>query len=207
MYCPREPAPLQASASPTSPSSRAPFSPARPLASQPRNGTQRRPAGRPARQAETLTDLCLAFGEAFPRERIIAALTASGHDATGAAQLLLDEDFKARQRREAVAAGTGPRRAESGGGGGRRRRNRRFPGGRAAAQLDRKQLLGATCGGDRKAGVHGEEEGESGEEQEEEEEGDEGLSSEEYRALANEAAEEMKAWFQKAAEAYTKGGR
>lgn len=160
-----------------------------------------------------MTDLCLAFGEAFPRESIIAALTASGHDATGAAQLLLDEDFQARRRREAVAAGAGPRRAASGvgGGGGRRRRNRRFPGGRSAAQLDRTQLLGATCGGDsRKAGVHGSEEppgSGSGEEQEEEEEGDEGLGSEEYRARANEAAEEMKAWFQKAAEAYTRGGR
>lgn len=79
-------------------------------------------------------------------------------------------------------------------------------------------LRGASCGGER-AGFHirdggtGDVEGGGGVGQldgdrgQEEEEGDEGLSSVEYRARADEAAEEMKAWFHKAAEAFTQGGR
>lgn len=165
---------------------------------------------------ETLTDLCLAFEGTYARENIIAALTASNHDATSAAQLLLDTEPSDQK----PAAGTGRGRKTS-------RRHQRFG---TAAQRNRKlraavhggyaggpaaaTLLGATCGGEKRAGpvvVGGEgwaseEEDEEGGEREEQE-GDEGLSSEEYRARANEAAEQMKTWFQKAAEAYTRGGR
>ncbi|CAM9260119.1 unnamed protein product [Ectocarpus sp. 12 AP-2014] len=155
------------------------------------------------KQVDTLTELCLAFEATISRETIVAALTASNHDATSAAQLLLDP---------------GPANPRERGEGGRSRRYR------GVAQRERKArpprsddslptatLLGATCGVDHRAGALGEREWEEedaeGEDEEEEEEGDEGLTSEEYRTRANAAAEQMKAWFQKAAEAFTRGGR
>lgn len=153
-------------------------------------------------QVDTLTELCLAFESTISRESIIAALTASNHDATSAAQLLLDPGpANSRERREG-------RRSRLYRGVAQRERKARPL--RTDGSLPTATLLGATCGVDHKAGAlggRGWEEEEEDAEGEEEEEMDEGLSSEEYRTRANAAAEEMKAWFQKAAEAFTKGGR
>ncbi|CAM9708945.1 unnamed protein product [Scytosiphon promiscuus] len=168
-------------------------------------------------QIDTLTELCLAFEEIFPRETIIAALAASNHEPTSAAQLLLDPLPRSRRR------GAGWGRGKGGRG---RKKNSRHGSGRGAPQRERKMqpnfdgvgtsgaglsavsLLGVTCGADKRAsGVGAWQEGAGAGTGAEEEEGDEGLSSEEYRAIANDAAEAMKAWFQKAAEAFTRGGR
>lgn len=160
-------------------------------------------------KTEALTELCLAFEGIVPRESIIAALTACSHDATAAAQLLLDP---APEMHKQGSSGRGGRGRKSSKGKNGRHRER----GRAAAQSERKtsckypatSLIGATC--DRAGGVGGRGRQSAGEgwgEEEEEEEGDEGLHSEEYRTRANDAAEEMRAWFQKAAEAFTSGGR
>lgn len=162
---------------------------------------------------ETLTDLCLAFEGTFTRENIIAALTASNHDATSAAQLLLDTASPLFDQEPAEERGhkTSRRRHRFGAAAQRERKTRAAQ--NAYPVVSAASLLGATCGGDKKTpggggGGNGEGWG-SGEEREaeEEEEGDEGLSSDEYRARANDAAEQMKTWFQKAAEAYTRGGR
>lgn len=75
--------------------------------------------------------------------------------------------------------------------------------------------LGSTCGEqDRRArGATGEggdsPGGDDGtaEEELEEEGDDDGATAEEYRWRANAAAQEMKRWFQKAAEAFARGGR
>ncbi|CAM9517294.1 unnamed protein product [Ectocarpus fasciculatus] len=154
------------------------------------------------KQVDTLTELCLAFEATISRETIIAALTASDHDATSAAQLLLDPGpANSRERREG-------RRSRLYRGVAQRERKARPL--RSDGSLPTATLLGATCGVDHKAGAlggRGWEEEEEDAEGEEEEEMDEGLSSEEYRTRANAAAEEMKAWFQKAAEAFTRGGR
>ncbi|CBJ25871.1 conserved unknown protein [Ectocarpus siliculosus] len=154
------------------------------------------------KQVDTLTELCLAFEATISRETIIAALTASNHDATSAAQLLLDPGpANPRERGEG-------RRSRRYGGVAQRERKARPP--RYDGCLPTATLLGATCGVDHRAGALGErgwEEEDAEGEEEEEEEGDEGLTSEEYRTRANAAAELMKAWFQKAAEAFTRGGR
>ncbi|CAN0303870.1 unnamed protein product, partial [Ectocarpus sp. 8 AP-2014] len=153
------------------------------------------------KQVDTLTELCLAFEATISRETIIAALTASNHDATSAAQLLLDPGpANPRERGEG-------RRSHRYRGVAQRERKARPP--RSDGCLPTATLLGATCGVDHRAGALGERgwEEEDAEGEEEEEEGDEGLTSEEYRTRANAAAEQMKAWFQKAAEAFTRGGR
>ncbi|CAN0104841.1 unnamed protein product [Laminaria digitata] len=149
----------------------------------------------------TLTELCLAFEET-PRESVVVALTASNHDPSAAAQLLLElqEAPGGRGGRRRWPRKEGQRAGKRGRGGGARRDRTRallgVGGGRSG---------GGGGGGDERGrgGGNAEEEGA----EEEEEDGDQGLTSEEYRALADEAAEEMKAWFQKAAEAFTKGGR
>lgn len=168
-------------------------------------------------QIDTLSELCLAFEGTFPRETVIAALTASDHDPTSAAQLLLDPSPRARRKEAGWGRGKGGRGRKKNGwhgkGRGAPQRERKIQskvGGVAttAAGLSAASLLGTTCGADNRAyGGRTEEDGDGGEAGEEEEEGDEGLSSEEYRAIANDAAEAMKAWFQKAAEAFTRGGR
>lgn len=145
----------------------------------------------------------MAFEETISRETIIAALTASNHDATSAAQLLLDPGpANSRERCEG-------RRSRRYRGVAQRERKARPP--RSDGCLPTATLLGATCDVDHRAGALGgtgwEEEEEDAEGEDEEEEGDEGLTSEEYRTRANAAAEEMKAWFHKAAEAFTRGGR
>ncbi|CAB1110131.1 unnamed protein product [Ectocarpus sp. CCAP 1310/34] len=157
------------------------------------------------KQVDTLTELCLAFEATISRETIIAALTASDHDATSAAQLLLDpRPANPRERGEG-------RRSRPHRGVAQRERKARPP--RSDDSLPTATSLGATCGVDHRAGAlserQWEEEDAEGEEEEEEEEeeGDEGLTSEEYRTRANAAAEQMKAWFQKAAEAFIRGGR
>ncbi|CAM9526160.1 unnamed protein product [Pylaiella littoralis] len=175
------------------------------------------------KQIETLTELCLAFEGLVPREGVIAALTASGHDATAAAQLLLDPAPDS-QREQGVAWEGGRRRSSrsssSSSSRGRNGRNRER--GRVAAPKQRElrtsgklvaaSLIGATC--ERAGGVGGRGRQSAGEgwreedeEEEEEEKEDEGLTSEEYRTRATDAAEEMRAWFRKAAEAFTRGGR
>ncbi|CAM9785592.1 unnamed protein product [Ectocarpus sp. 4 AP-2014] len=153
------------------------------------------------KQVDTLTELCLAFEATISRESIIAALTASNHDATSAAQLLLDPGpANPRERGEG-------RRSRRYRGVAQRERKARPP--RSDDSLPTATLLGATCGVDHRAGALGEREWEEedAECEGEEEKEDEGLTSEEYRTRANAAAEQMKAWFQKAAEAFTRGGR
>lgn len=169
------------------------------------------------------------------RGRIIAALVASDYDPASAAQLLLETQENEEEKHEqghiqerqrlyerrgfCAASNSGVRVVKNNNNNNRSNkrvaRNSRRRGGTPLAGvvginnkgIGNGMLLGATCG-DKYRGLHkggGSDDGEEG--CDEEEEGDEGADSEEYRGQADAAAEEMKTWFQKAAEAYTKGGR
>lgn len=188
---------------------------------------------------DALTELCLAF-EGTARERVVAALAASNHDPSSAAQLLLETSDSrhtgdARDTINSSSSNSCRRqtqkvRASSRGNGkqSRARHTRRFENMRAQPRQQQAGLIGrpaasslpgSTCGFKAAAvavthissrdGKEGEEflceEGGAGEEEEEQD--DERLTSEEYRARANEAAEDMKHWFKKAAEAFKRSGR
>lgn len=145
----------------------------------------------------------------------MAALVATEYNPLSAAQLLLETQERDDRRHKEQLALT-----SAGSTGGKKRSNKK------ASQQHRKRTtrilqqqqqagaeisLGSTCA-NRRAGkggraTWGAPEDEGGLDDREEEEGDEGLSSDEYRTRADAAAMEMKVCFQKAAEAFTRGGR
>lgn len=143
----------------------------------------------------------MAFEER-PREEVVAALVSANYDPGEAAQVLLETS-------EEIPMG-GDMALRSGQGGKKRRRAARRDHSRAVQSVGTaSSLLGVTCG-DRSRLGKDESDGGGGKGREDdvsEEEVDERLSSEIYRARAAAAAEDMKNWFQKAAEAFTKGGR
>lgn len=149
---------------------------------------------------DALTELCLAFEER-PREEVVAALVSANYNPGEAAQVLLETS-------EEIPMG-GNMALHSGQGGRKRRRAARRDQKRAVQSVGTaSSLLGVTCGDRSRLGKAKNDGG--GVEREDvvsEEEGDERLSSEIYRARAAAAAEDMKNWFHKAAEAFTKGGR
>lgn len=171
---------------------------------------------------DALTELSIAFDGEVEREQIVAALVASDMDPVSAAQVLLGiEDVQ-----EDAQDGQVRHPARNTSGGGKRRRNKK-----AARNLQKHGMqsslqqqqhvttvgkrVGSTCADiarERYRGAWGAAAAEDGEDrvavdEREEEDGDEGLTSEEYRARADAAAEHMKEWFQKAARAFTRGGR
>lgn len=142
----------------------------------------------------------MAFEER-PREEVVAALVSANYDPGEAAQVLLETS-------EEIPMGVNMALHSGQGGNKRRRAARRVQTRAVQSAGTASSLLGVTCGDRSRLGKEGDGGGSKEMEDEvSEEEGDERLSSEIYRARAAAAAEDMKNWFQKAAEAFTKGGR